>query len=349
MPSDEEPGAITPAVTDGQPSSTAPAPGEEPPSRSRSRRTFSGSRELWWIVYRDPEHLAERLTLYAADRLGDPSRTWAESVRSARPKTHWAQIAEELRTESAHLARIDGAIAGTPFFLALVPGCLSYLLQEMRMTLRTAALYGRDPRALRTSAGMLALRGVHPDVDSARAALTSVRDRGTPDRPAQRRPWRTWVHGAYSLLVFGGFMSPSTAEEQARGKLREAVSVLVGVAIWVTTWVLPITSMIAMARGCETHARKLGRRTLFYYGGGADSVLDAIKGADQRHDRGHDTRTIVRTAALSLSIAVPVGFVAYADHVRNTIGVNRLGALGTLGTLVALSLVIATAVIASRK
>ena len=122
-----------------------------------------------------------------------------------------------------------------------------------------------------------------------------------------------------------------------------------GVAIWVTTWMLPITSMIAMAWGCETRARKLGRRTLFYYDGGADSVLDAIKGADQRHDRGHDTRTIVRTAALSLSIAVPVGFVAYADHVRNTIGVNRLGALGTLGTLVALSLVIATAVIASRK
>ena len=48
------------------------------------------------------------------------------------------------------------------------------------MTLRTAALYGRDPRELRTCAEMLALRGVHPDVEAAEAALISVRDKGTP-------------------------------------------------------------------------------------------------------------------------------------------------------------------------
>ena len=47
-----------------------------------------------------------------------------------------------------------------------------------------------------------------------------------------------------------------------------------------------------------------------------------------------------------LSIAVPIAFVAYADHVRNTTGVNWLGALGAL---VAVSLVIATTVIASRR
>ena len=141
---------------------------------------FSRSRDLWRVVYRDPEHVAERLTLYMADRLGDPSREWAASVRSSRPDTPVAKIAEELRTQSAHVARIDGAISGTPFFIALVPGYLTYLQQEMRMTLRTAALYGRDPRDLRTSAEMLALRGVHPDVEAAEAALTSVRDKGLP-------------------------------------------------------------------------------------------------------------------------------------------------------------------------
>ena len=36
------------------------------------------------------------------------------------------------------------------------------------MTLRTAALYGRDPRDLCTSAEMLALRGAHPDVRAPR-------------------------------------------------------------------------------------------------------------------------------------------------------------------------------------
>ena len=40
-----------------------------------------------------------------------------------------------------------------------------------------------------------------------------------------------------------------------------------------TTWVFPVTFMIAMAWGCETHARQLGRRTLLFYDGEAASVL----------------------------------------------------------------------------
>jgi hypothetical protein len=118
------------------------------------------------------------------------------------------------------------------------------------------------------------------------------------------------------------------------------------VGIWVTTWVLPLTFMIVMAWGCETHSRQLGRRTLLYYDGEAASVLDAIKAADQRRDHGHDKRAIARGAALFLSIAIPIGFVGYAQHIRNTVGFNWLGALGAL---VALSLVIAMAVISSRK
>ena len=332
-------------MSDGPPDSASTI---APARRSRIRRMFSGSRDLWRVIYRDPEHLPERLTLYTTGRLGDPSREWAQSMRSSHPDTPVAKIADELRTQSAHVARIDGAVAGTPFFIALVPGYLTYLQQEMRMTLRTAALYGRDPQALRTSAEMLALRGVHPDVETAEAALNSVRDKGTPDRPAQRRSWRTWVHSVYLLLIFGGFMSPSVAEEDkgTLGKVRAVFGVLLGVGIWVTTWVLPLTFMIVMAWGCETHARQLGRRTLLYYDGDADNVLEAIKAADARSDHGHDKRAIARGIALFLSVAIPVGFVGYAQHIRHTVGINWLSALGVL---VALSLVIATAVIAGRK
>jgi hypothetical protein len=345
MPPADEPGPITPGTSDGPPDSE---PAIAPAPRSRIRRMFSGSRDLWRVVYRDPEHVPERLTLYTAGRLGDPSREWAQSMRSSRPDTPVAKIADELRTQSAHVARIDGAISGTPFFIALVPGYLTYLQQEMRMTLRTAALYRRDPRDLRTSAEMLALRGVHPDVESAEAALISVRDKGTPDRPEHRRSWRTWVHSVYLLLIFGGFMSPSVAKEDTgtRGKVRAVFGVALGVGIWVTTWVLPLTFMIVMAWGCETHARQLGRRTLLYYDGEADNVLEAIKAADERTDRGHNKRAIARAVALFLSVAIPIGFVGYAQHIRHTAGINWLSALGVL---VALSLVIATAIIASRK
>jgi hypothetical protein len=148
------------------------------------------------------------------------------------------------------------------------------------------------------------------------------------------------------MLVFGGFMSPGAAK-MPRGpaaKLRAAVSVLIGIAIWVVTWVLPVTFMIAMAWGCESHTRQLGRRTLVFYGGQAASR--AISTGDGPEDRDHGRRRIIRGVTLVLSVAIPIGFVAYVDHVRNTTGINWLAGLGLL---VAVSLVIATAVVSSRR
>jgi hypothetical protein len=300
------------------------------------------------IVHRDPEHVAERLTLYAVDRIADPSARWASAVRSSRPDTPRAEISEELRIQTAQVARIDGAISGTPFFIALVPGYVGYLWQEMRMTMRIAALYDRDPRALNTAAEMLALRGVHPNVESAEAALIKVRGTPMPGRPSERRSLRTWVHSVYLVLVFGGFMSPSAAEPPRRtwvDRIKSAASLVLAGAIWVMTWILPVTFMILMAWGCETHARQLGRRALVFYDGEAASVAAAIALAERRRDRGHDKRTLVRGIALFLSLAIPLAFIAYVNHVRKSVGFNWLGALGAL---VALSLVIAVGVVASR-
>ena len=323
--------------------------GIEPPrsGEGRIRHTLSGSRQLARIVYRDPEHVAERLTLYGAQHLGQLSLDWAHGVREARPEVARAVIAEELRTQSAQVARIDGAITGTPFLIALVPGYLGYLWQEGRMVLRTAALYGRDPRELESSAVVLTLRGVHPTVDAAREALLEVRDRPLPEKPAARRPLRIWVHSINVLLIFGGFLSaPSDAgDESAHPWLKAAFGFVVGATIWVITWVFPLTFMIAMAWGCETHTRQLGRRALIFYEGEADTAQAAIAAAKGRQDRGHGKRASLRAALIVLSVAVPIGFVAYVNHVRQSTGINWLAAIGAL---VALSLVVATTVIASR-
>jgi hypothetical protein len=40
------------------------------------------------------------------------------------------------------MARINGALSGTPFFLAMIPRYLSYLRQEARMWMQIAALHG---------------------------------------------------------------------------------------------------------------------------------------------------------------------------------------------------------------
>jgi hypothetical protein len=320
-----------------------------PASRGYVRRVLVGSRDLVRVIHRDPEHVAERITLYAVDRIADESTQWAQSVRRDRPDTPPAEIAEELRITSARIARIDGAISGTPFFIALVPGYVSYLLQEMRMTMRIAALYGRDLRSLGTAAEMLALRGVHPDPQSAEAALATVQQTPVPERPAARRSLRTWVHSVYLVLVFGGFISPSAATPPTQGwldRLRSVASVLIGAAVWVMTWVFPVTFMVLMAWGCETHARQLGRRALAFYDGEAASINAAIALAERRRDRGHDKRRVLRSIVLFLSLAIPLAFIAYVDHERKTVGLNWLGALGAL---VAISVVVAIGVAANRR
>jgi hypothetical protein len=216
------------------------------------------------LAYRDPEHVCERLTLFGCQQLGDPSLEWAKRIREEQPDAPRALIAEDLRKETARVARVDGAVAGTPFLIALVPGYLSYLWQEGVMERRIAALYGHDPRDLETGARVLALRGVHPTVDTARKALLEVRDASLPEKPTARRPLRVWVRSLYLLLVFGGFIGARTdeGEKYAHWRLRAVLGFLIGLAIWVTTWVLPVSFMIAMAWGCESHARKLGTRTL---------------------------------------------------------------------------------------
>ena len=318
-------------------------------AQGRVRRMIYGSRALLRIVHRDPEHVAERLTLHTIDRLADPTQEWAESTRSRQPDIPVARIGEEQRKQTAQIARIDGAVSGTPFFLVLIPGYVNYLRLEMRMTLRIAALHDRDPRHPQTAAEMLALRGVHPSAEAAAAALATVRDTPMPDKPTARRSLRTWVHSVYLLLVFGGFMSPSAAkplQRSALDRLKSVLSLLLAVGIWAMTWVLPFTFMILMAWGCETHARQLGRRALLFYGGDAATVDAAIAAADQRQDRGHDKRTIIRTVALFLSVMIPIGFVGVAVHYHKTVGFNGVVALGAL---VAASLVTATIVVSSRR
>ena len=161
--------------------------GDEPlESTGRKKRTKEW-RRLVRIAYRDPEHVGERLTLFASNRLAEASLDWANQVRKERPDTPREAIAEGVRIKTAQVARIDGAVSGTPFLIALVPGYLAYLWQEGHMERRMAALYGHDPRELETGAQILVLRGVHPTIEAARAALVKVsghRASGEADKAA---------------------------------------------------------------------------------------------------------------------------------------------------------------------
>jgi hypothetical protein len=312
---------------------------------NRVQPLFSGSRELGAIVRRDPEHVPERLALLAVHRLGEPSMQWARAALA--DGSDPGAVATHLRHQSGRIARVDGAISGTPFFLALVPGYLGYLWQEAMLVLRTAALYGHDPRSPRAGAEILALRGIHQSVEAAQAAIESVDAKPLPDKPEHRRPVRYWVRSVRMVLVFGGFLSPPSSKslEGVGAKVRAALGLILGAGVWVLTWVFPVTFMILMAGSCERDARHMGRKALAFYGGEAATTDAAIAYARSRQDEGHDRRELVRAAALTLSIAVPIAFVVAAVRVRNARGINGFSAAGAL---VALSLVIAVLVVANR-
>ena len=331
-------------ITDGASSDGAPAP----KATERTERTSSEWRQLLRAAYRDPEHMAERFALHNTQRLAEPSLQWAHHVRQERPDVPRAVIAEEVRTQSARAAAIEGAVAGSPFLIALIPGYVAYLRQEARMLLRTAALYGRDPRDLEITAEILALRGVHPTIEAARTALLEAQAIPEPEKPTKRRPLRTWVHAGYVLLILGGFLSGSaTKDKQAsHPRLKTAFACLVGFTIWVITWVLPVTFMLAMAWGCDSNARGLGRKALIFLESDPDQAQAAIDAAKHTKEPGHYGRLIRRTTLLTLSVVIPLGFIAWADHQRHTNGINGLSAAGAL---VALSLVIGTAVAVSRR
>ncbi len=316
-------------------------------SRGRIRTSLSRGKMLATIAYRDPVHVAERLTLFGANNLAEPSQQWAERVQAAQPDLSKAQIAEKLRTKSAHIARVDGAISGTPFLIALAPAYMAYLWQEGRMVLRTAALYGRDPSTLTASAETLVLRGVHPNVEAASEALTKVREMPMPDKPEQRRPLKVWVSAIYALLIFGGFLSAPGGEKArgARARLKATIGITFGLAIWVSTWVFPVTFMIMMAWGCESHARELGNRAVAFYGGEVGTAEAAIELAEDVHDKGHDRRDIVRATFLGLSIAIPLGIVAAVIHFMQD---SSSPILLAIGALVAVSLVVAVTISAGK-
>jgi hypothetical protein len=89
------------------------------------------------------------------------------------------------------------------------------------------------------------------------------------------------------------------APEAGHSRLRELGGMVVGGVIWLATWVFPVTLMIAMAWGCESHTRQLGRRLLVFYDGEAASAEEAIARADKRQDKGHDRRAVLRAGALA--------------------------------------------------
>jgi hypothetical protein len=315
---------------------------------ARARNSLRVPGAVVRLARRDPHHIPERLTIYSVDRQADRAREWARRAREAAPESIPAVLADGQRRRTISTARIDGAVAGTPFFIALVPAYIAFLRQEVRFHLRVAALYGHDPADPTVAADFLVLRGVHEDAEQAQAELELVRATPLPAAGA-RTPLKSWYKAIVSILILAGFLSPPE-DEAARQptrweKVMRAVRFVVAGLIWALTWILPLTFMIMMSWACESDARRFGQRVTTRYGEEGDDIAIAMATADRKAG-GHLALSVARGALVVLSVAIPVVFIAGAvANGKGPLGVNVPDALGAL---IALALVIGVSIAALR-
>jgi hypothetical protein len=315
---------------------------------ARARQSLRVPGALVRLVVRDPQHIPERLTIFAVDRRAAGARVWAHRVRDAEQTASRPALVDVQRRRTVSTARIDGAIAGTPFFIALVPAYIAFLQQELRFHLRVAALYGHDPTDPHVAADFLVLRGVHRNREQALAELDVVRATPVPPK-GDRTPLRSWYAAVVSILILAGFLSAPDEDEHGPltrwEKVVRAIRFIVAGLIWALTWVVPITFMILMSWGCENDARRFGHRVATHYVDAGEDAAVAIASAD-RNTGGNRAVSIARGALIVVSVAIPLGLIA------STL-VGGTGPLGVnvpeeLAALVALALVIGVSAVAVR-
>ncbi len=340
------PEGLAPPQADPEPTADDTADTRHGWKRARSSLRVPGA--LLRLALYDPAHIPERLTIYSVDKQADSARSWATHAREAEPETPVALLADEQRRRTVSTARIDGAVAGTPFFIALVPAYIAFLRQEVRFHLRVAALYGEDPADPRVAADFLVLRGVHKDTDRALAELEAVRANPLPpDR--KRTPLKSWYEAVVSILILAGFMQASEEGGPTQlsfgRKVLRAVRFVVAATIWILTWVVPVTFMIVMSWACESDARRFGQRVMTRYADEDADITVAMARADRKAG-GNRAVTVARGALVVVSVALPLALIASTVLAHSgPFGVDLPKAAGALA---ALALVIGVSVAAIR-
>jgi hypothetical protein len=293
----------------------------------------AGLAALRRLVRAHPERLPEYMALFATHQQAPSVREWAERHPVALSSPEHDRLLREMRHDLLAFSRINGALSGTPFFIALVPAYVSVLREQARTALRIGALHGRDPGAPERPAEVLVFLDVYPNVPAAEASLARIRLPSAEESSGLRQVGgpRAWVEVVTQVLVLAGFIEPSPDKTKPRRATR-ALRTALALGLWALTWIVPITFMLFMAYTCEGRTRKVFDRALRYYG---DVEVD--KDEWKRSSSQWRRERPVRAFLLGVTLLIPLGLAGYVAQTESSGWIKALGGLLALTTAMLLA------------
>ncbi|MER7333482.1 MULTISPECIES: hypothetical protein [unclassified Micromonospora] len=225
----------------GGPASTTA--GAAPASTPSARMPESTMRGITARVLDHPGFAPELLALAAVEVLGPRARDWAQRLRDAYPDAGADGLARLATRRFVRQAGAGGATAALAGLFAPLAELGAVLWTQANLVLHLAAAYGRDPAHPDRAVELLVLTRVHPDAESARAALAAAR---AADGPGEA-PWPRAAEAAWRLAA------PLAAH--AGGWL----------ALRMTSRLLPGAAVLAAATGDAAGAARLAARAISAY------------------------------------------------------------------------------------
>ncbi|WP_410810741.1 hypothetical protein [Micromonospora sp. 067-2] len=190
-----------------------------------------------------PGFAPELLALAAVRSLGPGAADWAEQLRTRYPDASADGLARLATRRFVRSAGAGGAAAALAGLFAPLAELASVLWTHANLVLHLAAAYGRDPAHPDRAVELLVLSQVHPDAESARAALAAAR---AADDPVDGS-WARAAEAAWRLAA------PLTAQAGGWLVLRLASRLLPGAAV------------LAAALGDGAAADRLAARSVAAY------------------------------------------------------------------------------------
>jgi hypothetical protein len=294
------------------------------------------------IIWADPEHLPEHLSLFAVKHFGHRAASGVDRLRRSRPDASTDELADAAVARGVRVTVVEGAVMGGPIVLLVPVAFVAAALAQAQMVFEIAALEGRNPTDQLRAADLLAIQAAYPSTEDASRGLAEVKtDRH--DRSGKRLPRGTRVNMVRRMAFLLGLIEPPTGPKPSR--IRRGLT-WAGIAVFVAAGVvLPLIWIPAMAVMFQKSTRRLGDRASVFYSdaGGADTGVEVRVG---ERGRVRQVRLVFFIRTLLVALLPVFAFIAFVLASLRFIG-NRWSSAGLV--LVAVSLVSTLAWLGYRR